>query len=183
MMRKGNRSLRKRPLFAPLLIPALSAIAAILVIGWLWSASDTTTVILVRHAEKSSEPADDPGLSSLGIFRAKALAGWLRDSGIGFIYVSQYLRTKETANPVAEATGAVVHELPAGDIDGLVDILRSDHRGETVLVIGHSNTLPEIIRGLGGEISDIDESDYSRLIIVTGSRLGRVRVTRLQYGG
>ena len=51
------------------------------------------------------------------------------------------------------------------------------------LVIGHSNTVPEIIRALGGEISDIDESDFSRLILVTGSRLGRVRVTSLQYGG
>jgi phosphohistidine phosphatase SixA len=183
MLRKGNRSLRKRALFSPLLLPALSAIAAILVIGWLWNATETTTVILVRHAEKMSEPVDDPGLSSPGTVRARALAGWLEDSGIEHIYVSQYLRTKETAIPIAETTGAFVHELPAADIDGLVDILRTDHRGQTMLVIGHSNTVPEIVRGLGGELSDIDESDYSRLIIVTGSGLGRVRVTSLRYGG
>ena len=183
MLRKGNRSLRKRPLFTPLLVPALSVIAALLVVGWLWNATDITTVILVRHAEKMPEPADDPGLSGQGAYRSKALAGWLRESGIEHIYVSNYLRTKETAIPVAETTGAPVHEWPAGDVKGLVDVLQSDHRGQTVLVIGHSNTVPEIVRGLGGELSDIEELDYSRLIIVTDSGFRRVRVTSLRYGG
>ena len=182
MLRKGNRSLRNRPLFTPLLIPALSIIAAILVGGWLWNASGATTVILVRHAEKMSEPAGDPALSPIGVYRSKALAGWLRDSGVEHIYVSQFLRTQETAIPVAETTGALIHELPAGDIEGLVDLLHADHRGQTVLVIGHSNTVPEIVRGLGGELGDIDESDYSRLIIVTGSWLTGVRVTSLRFG-
>ena len=183
MLRKGNRTLRKRPLFTPLLIPVVSVIVGLLAIAWLWSAADTTTVILVRHAEKMVEPADDPELSPMGAYRSKALAGWLKDSGIDHIYVTQFVRTKATAAPVAEATGAPVHELDAGATSDLVRALKERHRGETVLVVGHSNTVPEIVRGLGGEMEDIDESEYSHLVIVSDSRLSRIRVTRLRYGG
>ena len=108
-LRKGNRTLRKRPIFAPLLIPALSVIVGLLVIAWVWNAAETTTVILVRHAEKMPEPVDDPDLSAMGAYRAKALAGWLRDAGIEHIYVSQFKRTQQTAAPVAKAIDASVH--------------------------------------------------------------------------
>ncbi len=182
-LRKGNRTLRKRPIFAPLLIPALSVIVGLLVIAWVWNAAETTTVILVRHAEKMPEPVDDPDLSAMGAYRAKALAGWLRDAGIEHIYVSQFKRTQQTAAPVAKAIDASVHELDAGDSKALVQEIQGRHRGETILVVGHSNTLPEIVRELGGEIDEIDEADYSRLIIVSDSPLTRARVTNLRFGG
>lgn len=182
-LHKGNRTLRKRPIFAPLLIPALSVIVGLLVLAWIWNAAETTTVILVRHAEKMAEPADDPDLSAMGAYRAKALAGWLRDAGIEHIYVSQFKRTQQTAAPVAETSGASVHELDAGDSKVLVKEILKRHRGQTVLVVGHSNTLPEIVRELGGEIDEIPEADYSRLVIVSDSPLTRAKVTSLRFGG
>jgi broad specificity phosphatase PhoE len=182
-MKKEHRSLRRRPLFTPLLAPVLAAIAVVPLLVWAYNASNTTTVLLVRHAEKMSEPADDPPLSPVGEDRAVALAGWLSDSDVRAIYVSDKLRTRQTARPVAEQAGIDVVELPADDVEGLVATLRAKHRGETVLVVGHSNTLPAIIRRLGGEAGAIDPADFSRLFVVTDSPLTRTTVLTLRYGG
>jgi phosphohistidine phosphatase SixA len=181
-LKKEHRSLRRRPLFAPLLMPLFAAIAAILLLAWGWNASNTTTVLLVRHAEKMPVPPDNPPLSAAGFARAEALARWLSDSGIRTIYVSERLRTRQTAEPVAARLGAEIIERPGDDVEGLVSALRSGHRGETVLVVGHSNTLPAIVRRLGGEVAPIGESDYSRLFVVTDSPLTRTTVLSLNYG-
>jgi len=182
-MKKEHRTLRRRPFFAPLLMPLFAAIAVIPLLAWAYNASNTTTVLLVRHAEKMSEPADDPPLSPEGQFRAEALADWLADSGIRTIYVSERLRTRQTAEPLAQSTGATIVELSASDVEGLVKTLRSRHRGETVLVVGHSNSLPAVIRRLGGEAGEIDPQDFSRLFVVTDSPLTRTTVLSLRYGG
>ncbi len=182
-MKKEHRTLRRRPLFAPLLMPVFGGIAALLLIAWAWNASSTTTVVLVRHAEKMAEPADDPPLSEAGRHRAAALAGWLADSDVRTIYVSERKRTRQTAGPVAERTGAEIVALPANDVDGLVKVLRGQHRGETVLVVGHSNTLSPLIERLGGQPVVVAEDDYSRLFVVTDSLLTRTTVLALRYGG
>jgi broad specificity phosphatase PhoE len=182
-MKKEHRTLRRRPLFTPLLMPVFAGIAALLLIAWAWNASSTTTVVLVRHAEKMAQPPDDPPLSEAGQYRAKALAGWLADSGIRTIYVSDRQRTRLTADPVAERTGAEIVALPADDVVGLVQVLRGQHRGETVLVVGHRNTLSPIIERLGGQPVDVTENDYSRLFVVTDSPLTRTTVLALRYGG
>lgn len=181
-LKKSHRSLRRRPLFTPLLMPLFAAVAAVLLLAWAWNASNTTTVILVRHAEKMPEPADDPPLSPAGEYRAKALAGWLVDGGVSTIYVSEFSRTRQTAEPVAKRSGAAVVEHSADDVEGLVALLRSRHRGQTVLVVGHANTLPAIVRRLGGEAAPIADNDYSRLFVVTDSPLTRTTVLALRYG-
>jgi len=181
-LKKEHRTLRRRPLFTALLMPLFAAIAAILLLAWAWNASNTTTVLVVRHAEKMPVPPDDPPLSAAGLARAEALARWLSDSGVQTIYVSEKLRTRQTAEPVAKRLGAEIIERPGDDVDGLVAALRSRHRGETVLVVGHSNTLPAIVRRLGGEAAPIGQSDYSRLFVVTDSPLTRTTVLSLNYG-
>ncbi len=182
-MKKEHRTLRRRPLFTPLLMPLFGGIAAILLLAWAWNSSSTTTVVLVRHAEKLAEPPDDPPLSPEGTYRAKALAGWLADSGVQTIYVTQYRRTRETAEPVAERTGAEIVTLPADDLSGVMKQLRGKHRGETVLIVGHSNTVPAFIESLGGDRVEIDEDEYSRLFVVTDSPLTQTTVLALRYGG
>ena len=182
-LKKEHRSLRRRPLFAPLLMPLFAAAAAVLLLAWAWNASNTTTVVVVRHAEKMPAPADNPPLSPAGEYRAAALAGWLADSGIRTIYVSDTARSRQTAEPVAKRLSAQIVERPADDVEGLVKALRGQHRGETVLVVGHANTVPAIVRRLGGDTVELTANEYSRLFVVTDSPLTRTTVLQLRYGG
>ncbi len=127
-------------------------------------------IVLVRHAEKavSAERPNDPPLTSDGEERAQRLAKLLADFDVTAIFVTKYERTRATAAPLAVARGLT----PKGKDEliapkDLVKRLRKDHAKDVVLVVGHSNTLPEILRELGfaGPIA-IGESDYDNVFIV-----------------
>jgi 2,3-bisphosphoglycerate-dependent phosphoglycerate mutase len=142
-----------------------------------------TTILLVRHAEKSAAPADDPALTEIGKARAQSLIKMLGQSGIKAIYATQFTRTKETARPLAEHLGLTVTQIDASDTKKLVEQIRSQHAGKTVLIAGHSNTLPKIIEELGGDvIPSIAESEYDNLFVVTLNRSGKAKVLRIKYG-
>jgi phosphohistidine phosphatase SixA len=180
-MKKQHRTLRRRPIFLPLLAPVFGGIVAVLALLWLWHANEITTVMIVRHAdiEEGSEPLQ---LSSTGIYRAKALGGWLSESGLDRIYVSDFGPAQETAQAVAKATGAEVVDAPGGDVRGLARRL-GRLQGETVLVVTRREILPELVEGLGGFRPEIAEADYSDLFMVTDSILTRARTVVLKYGG
>lgn len=133
-----------------------------------------TTVIVVRHAEKVDE-SRDPELSEAGVERAEALAETLEHAGLDAVYASQYQRTRLTAMPAARAAGLSVRIAPIeGDIDawaqGFAAELAHEHGGETVLVAGHSNTVPPLVEALCDcRVEALTDSDYDRLYIVTGA--------------
>lgn len=181
-MKKEHRKLRRRPMFAPLLAPFLGGVVFVLAIGWLWSVKGTTTVILVRHADVQQLEDGALELNDTGYFRSRALAGWLKPSGISRIYVDDYPPTRLTAEPVAKSTGGEIVEIPASESDRLIESLE-DLRGDTVLVIGSAESLPDIIFALSGQRPTIEQDDYSGLYIVTDSVLTRARLLRLRYGG
>ena len=172
-------------LFA-VIVPALSPVLAD-------EAFTPTIAILVRHAEKDTSPADDPGLTAEGTKRAERLAALLRKSEIKAIVTSQFRRTKETAKPLADAVGipAKVVQLdsdpngPGGlKVESLQKSLQplKEHPGETVLIVGHSNSVPEMIRLLGGDtVPEIAETDFDNLFIVTLYAPGKAKVLRLKY--
>lgn len=128
-----------------------------------------TTVILVRHAEKDTTPGvDDPGLTRAGEARARRLASLLGSAGISKIYSSEFRRTKATVAPLGAKLGLPTTVMPARDMAGLVRKLKGDHAGETVIVSGHSNTLPAIMNALGiTERVRITDDDYDGLYFVT----------------
>jgi broad specificity phosphatase PhoE len=135
----------------------------------------------VRHAEK--EEGDDPGLTLVGRERATRLAHVLSEGGVDAIYASQFRRTQETAEPVASSVGLEVEIVDARDIEGLANRLRSDHTGETVLVVSHSNIIPEVIRALGADAGDIPEEEYDDLFVVLLSgATGDASAVHLNYG-
>jgi len=181
-MKKDHRKLRRRPLFAPLLAPLLGGVIVVMLLGVLWTAQSQTTVILVRHADIRETAQGTARLSDTGIYRAKALAGWLETSDLSRIYVSDYGPTRETAAPTAEVTGVAMIEIPADDLGGLVKTV-GGLSGETVLIVGQAETLPRIIEALAGEKVVIEENDYSGLYIVTDSVLTRARLLEMRYGG
>lgn len=162
-------------LWLPVLLAAWSSVA---------SAQPARTVILVRHAERAGGTSPDVGISEAGRCRAEALAGMLADAGVRHIFTTEVARTGQTAAPLAKKLNLTPEVVPAKDIDGLVAKLRSGPAGAAVLVVGHSNTVPEIIERLGGEaVAPIADSEYDRLFVVTLTGPSQATVVTLRYKG
>lgn len=153
----------------------------------LWAqAGRATTVILVRHAEKAAEPASDPGLTPAGEARAQSLVEAARAAGVNAIITSQFLRTKATAAPIASALRLTPEVIDAGGAQhpqAVAQAILTRHAGETVLVVGHSNTIPAIVAALGApQPPPICDSEYDGLYIVTVPASGEARLIRARYG-
>lgn len=147
----------------------------------------STTVYLVRHAEKDpSHPNDpDPAISAAGQDRAKALAARLAPVGIKAIVTTQFRRTEETAAPLAAAIGVTPEVVSAGrvgDADSAAAAVFR-HRGENVLIVGHSKTLAAIIQALGGPVlAHLCESQYSTLYVMHLPPTGKPKLVTQHYG-
>ncbi|HSM69433.1 MAG TPA: phosphoglycerate mutase family protein [Xanthomonadales bacterium] len=116
-------------------------------------------LVLVRHAEKMRGP--DPGLNETGRARAQFLAHWLAEDAIQAIWTSDYKRTRQTAQALAERLSLDTRIYDPTDQQALVDLLRSE--GTNALVVGHSNTLPELAGLLCGcPVPELSEADYER---------------------
>jgi hypothetical protein len=125
-----------------------------------------TTVVVVRHAEKMDASAD-PRLSPAGQLRAEALAMVLRDLQLGAVFTTESRRTTATVAPLCAAKGLRPWSLPAAETKRLVARIR-ENQGQTLLVCGDSNTIPEILEQLGVTAKiTIGEEVYDRLFIVT----------------
>ena len=146
-------------------------------------AQSATTVILVRHAEKVDDSAD-PVLSDAGTARAEALADALADAGVTAIITTQFERTRRTGAPLGERVGItpiVVAATGRTHVDDVAARVRELGPG-TVVVVGHSNTVPAIIRALGGpDVGEIPDSAYDHLFVLTLGEDG-VRLIRSRYG-
>jgi broad specificity phosphatase PhoE len=143
--------------------------------------SKETLVIAVRHAERSTDHPVDPSLSAAGQLRAQALASVLEHTGIVRIYSTQYLRTQQTAAPLAAVTGLAltIRPIDASNIAtyavDLATEIRQYDRSEAVLVVGHSNTIPELVNALSGvTVPPITEPEYDRIYMITVGREARV---------
>jgi broad specificity phosphatase PhoE len=147
----------------------------------------STVVLIVRHAEKASE-ADDSPLTDVGAQRAQELARVAADAGVSAIYTTQFVRNRETARPLAERLGIAVTEVPVnlqapGDYGKtLARQIVEQHPGQTVLVVGHSNTIASIIEGLTGRSPQTSGVEYQDLFIVTLPPSGPPHVIKAQYG-
>lgn len=139
-----------------------------------------TTVILARHAEKAPAPAADPPLSAIGRERAQLLASLLANAGVGAIFVTEYVRTQQTARPLAERLHLAPERVDAANTAKLIAAIRR-HDGGTVLVIGHSNTVPAILSALGGPAVAVAENAFNDLFVCTISGQD-VSLLRLRYG-
>lgn len=136
-------------------------------------------VFIIRHAEKeSSEP--DPQLTDAGRERAAKWAEMIGLANIDVVITSEARRTRETGGAIAEKLDIPQKQLPANDVSGVVDLIQFDHEEDTVLVVGHTETIPSILSGLGvSEAVDIDQGDFANLFIVTMDGDGVTRMTRL----
>jgi broad specificity phosphatase PhoE len=149
-------------------------------------AAPPTVVLLVRHAEKAAQPPQDPPLSEAGSARAQALVAVARDAGVTAIITTQFERTRKTAEPTAAAlhiTPEVVDAGPAAQHAKAVAEQVLKHAGGTVLVVGHSNTVPAIVGALGApRPRDLCDSEYDQVFVVVIGDAGPARLIRSRYG-
>jgi broad specificity phosphatase PhoE len=151
-------------------------------------AQPSTVVIVVRHAEKATDDPRDPTLSETGQVRAQALAKAMEHAGLDAAYSTQYRRTRLTAEPAAKAAGIEVQVRP---IDGgnaatyaadLARDLRALPAGSTALVVGHSNTVPDLVKAISGQAAaDMPETEYDRYTVITLDADGGARVITSRY--
>jgi len=159
-------------------------------LAWFFELQATTTVIFVRHAEKSTEPADNPALSGAGQRRAAELARQLVDAdvipgfGVDAVYSTPYRRTEETAKPVADALGLPIISYDAADTEDFIATLVREYKGKIILVVGHSNTVPEMIGNMGASknVPAIAENEYDNIYLVSIPWFGKTKTIRLRYG-
>ena len=146
-------------------------------------------VIVVRHAERDTAPPRDPVLTAAGIVRAQALHQALAHAGIGSVITTQLQRTQLTAKfitdslkltPIVVAASSPV----SAHAEAVAAAVRARPRGEVVLVVGHSNTVPAIIAALGGpKFGDLCDTQYSMLYVLQFPDAGGApRFLRSNYG-
>ena len=148
----------------------------------------STTVVIVRHAEAVPDAGRDPVLSEAGAARAKALTDALAAADVAAVYSTQYQRTRLTGTAVAAAAGLQVTVRPvegdAGAYAGaLVKEVLAAHPGRTIVIVGHSNTVPALVKAFTGvDPGEIAHDTYDRMFIVTTSAPGTGRLVRVRYG-
>lgn len=135
----------------------------------LLSSCGVTKYYIVRHAEKEVAAvmmASDVPLSERGRQRAEALKDRLRDEGITRIFSTNYIRTRATAQPLSTATGVRIELYDA--VDSIVPKLRK-HTGGAALIVGHSNTVDDLVNGLTSKtlLQDLPDTQYGDLFVVT----------------
>jgi phosphohistidine phosphatase SixA len=146
----------------------VSAAGVLLLFFLTFSVAAETTVYIVRHGEKEKDLLNDnnPGLTKRGHEQARALAMFLQDARITAIYVSDLKRTQQTAEPVARLLGITPKIIATSKIESIASDLKQS--GGNSLVIGHSETIPKLLKSLGIKTKVvIRPRDYDDLFIVT----------------
>jgi broad specificity phosphatase PhoE len=176
----------RRPFLAPIWLTWLLFLMAAAIAFSAYRSATTTTVVLVRQAEKEQVTIDNPPLAAAGERRAERLAqmfGDVKGAGrIDAIYVTDARRTQQTAAPLAARLGIRPTVLPAADVDTVASKVLHEHRGGRALIVGHGNTVPEIVQKLSGvAVPPIGEDEYDNVYVVTVPTFGKASVLRLKY--
>ena len=141
------------------------------------------TVILLRHADIDAPPSgpapDNHPLNAAGQARAQALAHVVGTAGVGTVYVSPAHRTQKTAEPLATALGVTPIQTPA--LSTFASQIAAAGAGAVILVVGHSNTVPDLIAALGAASPVPLVQGHDDLFVATLGT-GSPQVLRLKYG-
>lgn len=142
-------------------------------------ATTSTTFIIVRHAEKVRDDAPDPALTALGQAHADALATSLADEPVTAVYATAFRRTQQTALPSARSHGlqVVTYDAKAPATEFAANLKRTHPTG-TVLVVGHSNTVPDIASALCGcDVPRMEDTEYDRRMTIRVAPNGLANLT------
>lgn len=161
------------------------ACSLLLLYGGAAAAAEPTTIYLVRHAERDPGPPEDPRLSREGLRRAAELRSMLRSIKLAAIYETEARAAKQTVAPTAGAHQIKPTQIGAPEVDKLVEMLKTKHAGETVLVVGNAESIPKTLKLLGvheDSVPMIAEREHDHLFLVHLDTGGRVTLQHLHYG-
>lgn len=146
-------------------------------------AQNPTTFILVRHAEKANDGTRNPPLKEEGKVRAENLASMLDNQEVTALYSTPFKRTQETLQPIAQKKNLEIQSYDPYAKEEWLTSLAEKHPGGTVVISGHSNTIPFLANALLGSetFAQFDESDYTNLIIIIGTEVGNGKLVRLKF--
>lgn len=157
-------------------------------LAWFFESQATTTVIFVRYADVVPGMGENPGLSPAGWIRAEELSRMLGDAdvvaGVDAVFATRYRSTQETADPVARRLNLPVQVVDASDIDGMVNRLLRDYKGQIVLVVTEPDALPQLIARLHGskKLPPMGDEEHDNLYVVSIPWYGKVKTLRFHYG-
>ncbi|WP_223606352.1 histidine phosphatase family protein [Chryseobacterium sp. OSA05B] len=149
--------------------------------------STETVCILLRHAEKENV-GTDPDLTSAGKLRADELKRLLGNVHIDNIYTTAYNRTRQTALPLAESKGIVIKEYaPAATIAAtqlFINNILAQNQGKVVVIVGHSNTVPQMVKVLSNNTLNvtISETQFDHIFITKNAAGGSVFAVQKKFG-
>ena len=168
------------------------AVAAFMVLAlglaFFFESQATTTVLVVRNADRAAEPGEDPGLSPGGAIRAEELSRVLGDAdvvqGLDAILVASGRASRETAEPLARSLNLPVQEVDTADPDALAKQILRDFKGKIVLVVADPASIPVLVPEFQGskKVPAMADGEYDNLYIVSIPWYGKVKTLRLHYG-
>lgn len=145
-----------------------------------------TTIYIVRHAEKDvSDPKNqDPELSVEGRERAEALAGSLKKIKLDAAFATKYKRTSQTAFLCAKNSNIEIQIYDAHDFRGIRELVQTNHRGQKILIVGHSNTVLELAEAFGASrpLAALSDDDYDFLFELKIDSKGKAELKTQHYG-
>jgi 2,3-bisphosphoglycerate-dependent phosphoglycerate mutase len=149
-----------------------------------WGDSSWTHIFCVRHAEKAKDDPKDPLLTPEGTARAERLGRILAESGLDSVYASPYRRTQLTAEPVQRRgnTPPVVTYRPDQQAEWLLTLMEQS-KGKTLLIVGHQNTIPQLLNQLEGSLryDNIPDLDFGRFYVVATRGIGKTEIMEYRY--
>lgn len=145
-----------------------------------------TTIYIVRHAEKDvSDPRNqDPELSVEGKERAGALASKLKEIKLDAVFATKYKRTSQTAYNSAKKSNVEIQTYDAQDFRGIAELVITKHIGHKVLIVGHSNTVLELIEtfGVRRPLASLSDEDYDFFFVLKINSGGKAELRTERYG-
>jgi phosphohistidine phosphatase SixA len=177
----------RRPFLAPVWLTLLAVFFAFVVAFVIYRSATTTVVVLVSPIDKDAAGTiDDPPLSPDGELRAQRLAQMLGETtGVGrldAVYVSATRRAQQEIAPLADRLNKKPEVIPQGDIGAIASHLTHGHDSQTVLYVGNSSTVTQLVHELSGlEVGPATQKDHDSMYVVSLPRYGQTSVLRLSY--
>jgi 2,3-bisphosphoglycerate-dependent phosphoglycerate mutase len=148
------------------------------IVGIAQAQAQASIIFLVRHCEKALESTNNPNLAEEGHKRAQHLAEILKNAGIEAVYSTNTKRTMQTGEPLAKAMNLNIQVYEPKD-STFAQTLRQ--AGKKILVVGHSNTVPELLNQLMGTETYQPNDLYGDLWVVNLTEKEKALVLRLSF--
>lgn len=189
-MMREHAGLQRRAFLTPIWLTVFGALVGMSCVGfaaWMWGTADSTTIIVVRHAEKAQDGGADPPLTDAGELRAALLATMFGDADkpghIDAIFVSPTVPNRMTAAPLAARLHVTPIVVAVQDARDLARRVMREYSGRRVLVVGRGDIVTGIVESLTGTagLPPLHEDEYGTMYVVTVPKIGRPDFLRVSY--